>query len=227
MQAQAARKTADDQLDKLHHAQALNPQAISRDALDNATNAAKVAAANEAVAQRQLNLTRAGAWSFDIRAQEAQARSLRQAAQASASLLAKYTLRAPSDGVVLSINTSAGNLATAQGTYNAYTQGQIPVIVMGGDQHTLAVRCYIDEILVHRLPAPQHLVAQMALRGTDVKVPLEFVRVQPYVSPKIELSDARQERVDLRVLPVIFRFRPPTSVKVYPGQQVDVYIGQK
>jgi len=48
--------------------------------------------------------------------------------------------------------------------------------------------------------------AQMSLRGTDIKVPLEFVRVQPYVSPKIELSNERQEQVDLRVLPVIFRF---------------------
>jgi HlyD family secretion protein len=54
---------------------------------------------------------------------------------------------------------------------------------------------------------------------------LEFVRVQPYVSPKIELSNERQEQVDLRVLPVIFRFRKQDA-PVYPGQEVDVYIGQ-
>ncbi|MBV8466217.1 MAG: biotin/lipoyl-binding protein [Burkholderiales bacterium] len=226
-QAQAARKTADDQLDKLRRAVALNPQAVSRDTLDNATNAAKVAAAGEDVALRQFNLTRAGAWHYDIRAQEAQARALKQAAQASAALLAKYTLRAPADGVVMSINAAAGNLATVQGTYNANTQGQTPLVVMSSAQSSLAVRCYIDEILVQRLPAPEHILAQMAVRGSDAKVPLEFVRIQPYVSPKIELSDARQERVDLRVLPVVFRFRPPAGVKLYPGQQVDVYISQK
>jgi HlyD family secretion protein len=55
---------------------------------------------------------------------------------------------------------------------------------------------------------------------------LEFVRIQPYVSPKIELSDERQEQVDLRVLPVIFRFRK-LDAPVYPGQEVDVYIGQQ
>jgi HlyD family secretion protein len=66
----------------------------------------------------------------------------------------------------------------------------------------------------------------MTVRGTDTKVPLEFVRVQPYVSPKIELSNERQEQVDLRVLPVIFRFQKQDS-PVYPGQLVDVYIGQK
>ncbi len=52
------------------------------------------------------------------------------------------------------------------------------------------------------------------------------MRVQPYVSPKIELSDERQEQVDLRVLPVIFRFRKQDT-PIYPGQEVDVYIGQK
>jgi HlyD family secretion protein len=50
--------------------------------------------------------------------------------------------------------------------------------------------------------------------------------VQPYVSPKIELSNERQEQVDLRVLPVIFRF-PKQDAPVYPGQLVDVFIGKK
>ena len=48
-------------------------------------------------------------------------------------------------------------------------------------------------------------------------MPLTFVRVQPYVSPKIELSDQRQERVDVRVLPVLFEFTPPPHVAVYPA----------
>jgi HlyD family secretion protein len=87
------------------------------------------------------------------------------------------------------------------------------------------VRCYIDEILVHRLPAPESIAGQLSIRGTDVKLPLRFMRVQPYVSPKIELSDQRQERVDVRVLPVIFRFDKPKGINLYPGQLVDVFVG--
>jgi HlyD family secretion protein len=49
--------------------------------------------------------------------------------------------------------------------------------------------------------------------------------VQPYVSPKIELSDQRQERVDVRVLPVIFKIEKPANVNLYSGELVDVYIG--
>ena len=71
------------------------------------------------------------------------------------------------------------------------------------------------------------MTGRMFIRGTNTSVPLTFVRVQPYVSPKIELSDQRQERVDVRVLPVIFRFDPPPNIALYPGQLVDVYIGEQ
>jgi len=91
---------------------------------------------------------------------------------------------------------------------------------------SLHVRSYIDEILVPRLPPGSRMKAQMSIRGTDVKIPLEFVRVQPYVSPKIQLSNQRQERVDVRVLPVIFKVEKPANVNLYPGELVDVYIGE-
>ena len=68
----------------------------------------------------------------------------------------------------------------------------------------------------------------MFIRGTNTKIPLEFVRVQPYVSPKIELSNAaagegRSARL-ARHLP--FRAAARAS-QVYPGELVDVYVGEK
>jgi len=74
---------------------------------------------------------------------------------------------------------------------------------------------------------PANLSAQMFVRGTDKHVPLTYLRTQPYVSPKIELSDGRQELVDVRVLPVIFRFASPKSLNVYPGELVDVYVSAR
>jgi HlyD family secretion protein len=146
--------------------------------------------------------------------------------KAANALLQKYSVKAPLDGVVLALNAATGSYVSSQGAYDAYTGGFDPLVVMGAPQDYLAVRCYVDEILVSRLPSHWHIRAQMSLRGTDIKVPLEFVRVQPYVSPKIELSNQRQEKVDLRVLPVIFRFEKKDA-PVYPGQLVDVYIGQQ
>ncbi|RBH57572.1 MULTISPECIES: efflux RND transporter periplasmic adaptor subunit [Pseudomonas] len=149
------------------------------------------------------------------------------ALKAAAATLAQYAIKAPANGVVLAINSTVGSYVSSQGAYNTYTEGFTPLLVMSSEQDHLAVRCYIDEILIARLPAPEHIRAQMQIHGTEIKVPLEFVRVQPYVSPKIELSDQRQEKVDLRVLPVIFRFEKKDLPMVYPGQLVDVFIGQK
>ncbi len=225
--AAAGVKTAQDQLDKLRKSYELNPKSVSKNDLDNAQNAVKTAKANLEVARKQYELIKAGAWIYDIRNQEKQYNALIKAYTASVALLDKYLIKAPEDGVILAINVAAGSYISPQGTYDTYTQGSDPVIIMGSPQDFIAVRCYIDEILVHRLPPPSQLKAQMFIRGTEIRVPLEFVRVQPYVSPKIELSNQRQERVDVRVLPVIFRFVKPKNVSVYPGQLVDVYVAEE
>jgi HlyD family secretion protein len=224
--AQANLKTAQDELEKQRTAYELNPKSISKDALDSAINSAAVAKANLLVAQKQYDLTRAGAWIYDIRNQDRAYNALRHAYLSSNALLSKYTLRAPTDGVVMSVNTVVGDYVSPQGAYDSYTQGTDPVLVLGTPQASLNVRCYVDEILVPRLPPASKMKAQMSIRGTNYKVPLEFVRVQPYVSPKIELSNQRMERVDVRVLPIIFRVDKPRDVNLYPGELVDVFIGE-
>lgn len=226
-QALADLKTARDQYAKQKRSYEIEPRSVSLDNLDTARNRVDTAQAAHDVARRQYELVRAGAWSYDIRNQEYQAAAANRAYQASGALLERYTVRAPVDGVVLSVNTALGSYVSPQGVYDSYTQGAAPALVMGSGAEQLDVRCYIDEILIARLPPPDRIVAQMSVRGTNIKLPLQFVRVQPYVSPKIALSSERQERVDLRVLPVIFRFQRPAGVRLYPGQLVDVYVGRR
>jgi HlyD family secretion protein len=225
--AGAQLKNAQDELQKQEASYELNPKSVSKYTLDDARNAVKVAAANLKVVQKQYDLTKAGAWVYDIRNQEKTYEADEKAYLSSSALLAKYTIKAPADGAILTIQAAVGSYVTPQGTYDTYTQGSDPIIVMGGSEEYVCVRCYIDEILIHRLaPGPQ-MQARMFIRGTNLSVPLEYVRVQPYVSPKIELSDQRLERVDVRVLPVIFRFARPKNLAVYPGQLVDVYVAEK
>jgi len=200
--ARAQLKNVRDELTKDEASYRLDPKSISTYSLDDAINAVKVAARNLEVNVRNYNSAKA--------------------------LLAWYTITAPADGRVLAIQAAVGSyVLTAQGTYDTYTQGFDPIIVMGPSEEYLNVRCYIDEILIHRLKFEPQMKAQMFIRGTNVSVPLEFLRVQPYVSPKIELSDERLERVDVRVLPVIFRFPRQKDLPVYPGLLVDVYLAEK
>jgi HlyD family secretion protein len=213
--------------DKTVRSAQLDPRSVSKEALDSAVDAARAAEATMVVAQRNLELTRAGAWTYDIQNGQAQYEALTHAYQAGAALLAKYVVKAPSDGVVLAMNAARGDYVSSQGAYDTYTQAYQPAAVLGPGAGSLAVRCYVDEILLNRLPKGANIKAEMIIRGSGVHVPLQFVRIQPYVSPKIELSDERQERVDLRVLPVIFNFRANPDLKLYPGVLVDVYINEQ
>lgn len=222
-QAKAVLATTQASDDKLRRSYAIDPRSVSKQALDDAANTVAQARASLDVATRQYELTRAGAWVYDIRNQQQQVEALTKAAAAAEALLGKYTLRAPRDGVVMTVGTSVGSYASPQGVYNPYTQQYDPIVTMG-DAGTLAVRCYVDEILVPRLPDATRIHATMFVRGTDTAIPLQFERIQPYVTPKIELSNERTEKVDLRVLPVIFRFTPPPGIALFPGQLVDVYL---
>lgn len=224
--ADANLKVAQEQFEKRRATFDIDPKSISRDALDTARGAVEQDAAALAVAKRQFELSRVGAWSYDLLNQQKLYEALRQSHDAARALLRKYVVTAQVAGIVLAVNAAVGSYATSQGAYNPYTQAYDPSVIMGGPSEYLAVRCYVDEILVGRIPPAGDIQAQMSLRGSSVKIPLDFVRVQPYVSPKIELSNQRQEQVDLRVLPVIFRF-PKKDALVYPGQLVDVYIGKK
>jgi len=222
--ARAMLKNARDQLTKEQRSYQMDPKAVSRNDFDNVINAERIAATNLQVIERQYQLTKAGAWIYDIENQERTYTSLERSYLSAAALLAKYTIRAPSDGVVLAVQATAGSYVSAQGAYNSYTQGFDPLIIMGKPQGSFEVRAYIDEILVNQLPQASKIRAEMFIRGTSDQVPLKFVRVQPYISPKIELSDEREELVDVRVLPVIFRFQNSKALHVYPGQLVDVYV---
>ncbi|MEA5098861.1 MAG: biotin/lipoyl-binding protein, partial [Burkholderiaceae bacterium] len=137
--AAANLKTSQDQYSKQKKSYGIDPKSVSREALDNAENALKSAQKNLNVAKKQYDLVHAGAWSYDIHNQQKQYEALSKASEASAALLAKYTIRAPVDGVVLSLNTAVGNFISSQGVYSTYTQGNSPVIVMGSPQDYLGV----------------------------------------------------------------------------------------
>ena len=197
--AQAVLKNAHDNRTKVEHAFQIDPRAVSRDQLDTARDAEAIAATALKAATKARDTGRV--------------------------LLGKYVLRAPVEGVVLALTATQGSYASPQGAYDSRTQAMLPVAIIGTPQARLQVRAYVDEILVPRLPTADRLVAEMSVRGSTRRIPLHFERLQPYVSPKIELSDQREERVDVRVLPVVFSFAPPAGMAIDPGQLVDIYIG--
>ena len=100
-------------------------------------------------------------------------------------------------------------------------------VAMGAGHDRLQVRVYVDKTLVHELPAPSKLVGRVFIRENNTSIPLTFVRVPPYVSPKVDWPDERQERAGVPVVPVIFGFDRAPELAVHAGQLVDVYIGER
>ena len=65
------------------------------------------------------------------------------------------------------------------------------------------------------------------VRGNrDLKTDLKFLRVEPYVVPKRSLTGESTERVDTRVLQVLYSFNRE-ALPVYVGQQMDVFVAAK
>jgi len=93
-EAQANLATLVHQRDKLARSAAVDPRSVSRNSLDSAIDAAAAARKASDVAKRQYDLTKAGAWTYDIQNQAAQYASLNHAWEADKALLAKYVVKA-------------------------------------------------------------------------------------------------------------------------------------
>jgi len=123
------------------------------------------------------------------------------------------TTRAPRDGTILAVNIRAGEFANASGAEPA---------VLLGDLTKLQLRADVDESDAPRVRAGGPAVA--FLKGTrSDPIALEFVRIEPYVLPKRSLSGESTERVDTRVLQVIYQFQAP-AFPIFVGQQMDVFL---
>ncbi|HRI11654.1 MAG TPA: efflux RND transporter periplasmic adaptor subunit [Verrucomicrobiota bacterium] len=127
---------------------------------------------------------------------------------------AVLTVKAPREGQVLQVNVREGEFAPAAALAE-------PLMLLG-DVDKFQVRCDVDEQNSVLVQPGQPAVA--SLKGhADLRLPLRFVRVEPYVVPKRSLTGDSLERVDTRVLQLIYEFDRPTF-PVYVGQQVDVFI---
>ncbi len=128
--------------------------------------------------------------------------------------LERMTVVAPRAGTILQVNVRAGEYASAT--------PKSPAMVLG-DMDRLQVRADVDEQNAPRLQAGQNATAY--LKGDTTRpIELQFVRIEPYVVPKISLTGSSTERVDTRVLQVIYSFERPKDRSVYVGQQVDMFV---
>ena len=221
LQAQVSQAQAQylDQLAQLKRLEAVSlPGAVSADELSRHRYATAASKAQLVQAQQQLARTRAGAWKYDIQKTRADIGVLSAQAQEQQVMVSQSVVRAPRAGTVLQVNIRGGEVVN---TASPGAASPAPPVLIG-DTDTLQIRVDIDEVNANRVKPAMPAVA--ILRGSArERFRLNFDRVIPYMVPKKNLSGAATERVDVRVLQLIYTFAPP-AFPVYVGQQVDVYL---
>ena len=158
---------------------------------------------------------------FAAQAAEAQLASMKARIASAEAMLGRMkvqldllTIRAPRAGRILQVNTRAGEYAD--------NKSRDPLILLG-QVEKLQLRADVDEDNASRVAA--NLTAVAYIKGRrDIKIPLTFVRIEPYILPKRSLTGESSERVDTRVLQIIYRFDRPEGASVYVGQQMDVFL---
>lgn len=199
-EAETARRTARQQL--ALYGEISDPAAVSRSEVIRAEGEAEAAASRLSVARARLNAAQA-------RAQSAQTE------------IERLVVRAPIAGEILAVNIRPGEFVATQGGGNSQ-----PFIQMG-ETNPLHVRVDIDENEAARVKvgAP----ALVSPRGAaEIQVEAAFVRVEPQVVPKRSLTNSAAERVDVRVLQVIYAMPQTAASEVFRvGQQIDAFIPAK
>jgi multidrug efflux pump subunit AcrA (membrane-fusion protein) len=176
--------------------------------------AVRFAEASVGKAQADLDLLEAGSWRYDMDVTRAAVKRAEAEAEKIETELDRLVVRALVAGRVLQVNVRPGEFVG--------TPPNQPLVVLGNIA-TLHVRVDIDEYDIARFD--QAAPATAFPRGNlQERYPLEFVRVEPFVVPKKSLTGDTTERVDTRVLQVIYEFDPAGRPPLFVGQQVDVYI---
>jgi HlyD family secretion protein len=128
-------------------------------------------------------------------------------------------IRAPMDGTILQVNIRPGEYVTVYGSQNLIVMGPLT---------PLHVRVNIDEEDLPRLKLNAPAVAKVRGDASQQPIPLHFVRLEPFVVPKVSLTGINVERVDTRVAQVIYAVdaggKEAYSKPLLVGQLVDVFI---
>lgn len=170
----------------------------------------------------EQKLLQAGAWSADKDVAQAAVEQARAQLEQSQTELARLQVLAPEmldaegepvEWEVLHVKVRPGEFAS-----NAAKEDLITL----GDTGPRNVRVDIDENDIPRFKPSASAIAY-ARGSADRKYELQFVRVQPFVVPKRSLSGDTVERVDTRVLQVIYSIENDDR-SVFVGQQMEVFV---
>lgn len=201
-EARAAEATASRQLALYRNVD--DPAAVSQSEVIRAEGEVSTARERRQLAETRLSVARAR-----LQSTQAQVGSARTE-------LERATVRAPIAGEILAVNIRPGEYLSTMGGRSSQS------FIEMGETRPLHIRVDIDEEQAPRVALGQPAIVSQ--RGAaDRQVKANFVRAEPQVVPKRSLTNSAAERVDVRVLQLIYEL-PESEGLFRVGQQIDAFI---
>lgn len=168
-------------------------------------------------ADADLKKIQAGAWKPDLEIAELEIQQSEASMQSIKADLNRTVVRSPIDGIVLQIKVH-------EGEYPPPDSLRTPAMILGKTE-PLYLRVSINQLDIPRFH--QNSPATAYLEG-DGHTPfkLEFVRIEPYLVNKLNLTNEVTEKVDTKVLNIVYCI-DHTKFPLIVGQQMDVFIATK
>lgn len=191
-----------------------DPRAISQEEINRRLSNYKQAEAKWQQSQADLNKIKDGSWAPDLEIARL------EVLEAEANMLAVKTeiqrtiIQAPIDGTVLQVKIHEGEFPPPD-------PFKVPMIILGNIDE-LFLRVSINQFDISNFRKKSSAVAFLQGDAT-VKFPLEFVCLEPFLVYKQNLSNEIIEKVDTRVLQIIYRIKT-NGHRLFVGQQMDVFI---
>ncbi len=190
-----------------------DPRAVRQEDLLRRRRAVETAQARLEQAAANLRLLKAGTWKADLEVARAEVKQAESRVARIEADLGRLAVTSPITGQILQCKVRPGEYAPS----GVLAQ---PLILLGQVKQK-HIRADIDEKDAWRFRAGAK--ATGSVRGNaSIQYALGFVRVEPYVIPKKNLTGDSTERVDSRVLQVIYSL--PDRNDLYIGQQMDLSI---
>lgn len=164
--------------------------------------------------QADLEKIEAGAWKPDLEIAQLEVQQANANVNRIQAEIQRTTIQSPIDGTILQIKIHEGEMPP-------YDSFRTPLMVLGNTED-LFLRVSINQLLIPEFQ-PEAPAVAFIQGNSRFQYPLEFVRIEPLLVHKQDLTNEITERIDTRVLQIIYRIKkdvPPLFV----GQQMDVFI---
>lgn len=193
----------------------IEKKTMSQEEVEDRYFAYKLAEAQLKLAQADLERMKKGTWAEDLNVAKAAVKLAEAQVAQAQTKLDQLVVTCESDLTLLNVDVRPQEFV-----------GLPPKVIMElGDTKNMNVRVYIDEHDASRFRPGAKAIGNLQVGRQLVEIPLLYVRHEPIIIPKPTLTGEQTERVDVRVLQLVYKFaNEQDQAKVFVGQQLDVYI---